>query len=86
MDRKITITNAEGKSVVGEIITIFKIDELNSDYIVYTFNQRDETGNIKDYVSKLRAENGKYYFDSIDDANEWEKVKLAIDELGKGGA
>ena len=83
MDRKVTITNAEGKSVVGDIV---RINDLNSDYVVYTFNQKDETGNVRDYVSKLRAENGKYYFDSIEDSNEWERVKLAIQELGKGGA
>lgn len=86
MDRKVTITNAEGKSVVGDIVTIIRINDLNSDYVVYTFNQKDETGNVRDYVSKLRAENGKYYFDSIEDSNEWERVKLAIQELGKGGA
>lgn len=86
MDRKVTITNAEGKSVVGDIVTILRIKDLNNDYIVYTFNQKDDNGNVKDYVSRLRAENGKYYFDSIDDSNEWEKVKKTIEDLGKGGA
>ena len=84
MDRKVTITNAEGKSVVGDIITIIRVNNLNSDYVVYTFNQKDETGNVRDYVSKLRVENGKYYFDSIEDSNEWEIVKNAIQDLGKG--
>ena len=86
MDKKVTITNDKGQKVVADIVTIIRIKDLNSDYVVYTFNQKDENGNIKDYVSKLRVENGSYYFDSIEDSNEWEKVKTALLELGKGGA
>lgn len=86
MDKKVTITNDKGQKVVADVVTIVRIKDLNSDYIVYTFNQKDENGNVKDYVSKLRAENGAYYFDSIEDSNEWEKVKGILLELGKGGA
>lgn len=85
MDRKVTITNSQGQKAVADIITIFRVNDLNSDYVVYTFNQRDENNNIKDYASKLRVENGVYYFDSITDENEWEKVKNIISSLGKGG-
>ena len=85
MDRKVTITNSQGQKAVADIVTIFRINDLNSDYIVYTFNQKDENNNIKDYASKLRVENGVYYFDSITDESEWEKVKNVITELGKGG-
>ena len=86
MDRKVTITNSQGQKAIADIVTIFRINDLNSDYIVYTFNQKDENNNIKDYASKLRVENGVYYFDSITDESEWEKVKSVITELGKDGA
>ena len=86
MDRKVTITNSQGQKAVADIVTIFRVNDLNSDYVVYTFNQRDENNNIKDYASKLRVENGVYYFDSIVDENEWEKVKNIIINLGKEGA
>lgn len=85
MNRKVTITNSQGQKAVADIVTIFRINDLNSDYVVYTFNQTDENNNIKDYASKLRVENGVYYFDSITDESEWEKVKNVIVELGKGG-
>ena len=85
MDRKVTITNSQGQKAVADIVTIFRVNDLNSDYIVYTFNQRDENNNIKDYASRLRVENGIYYFDSITDDAEWEKVKNIISKLGKGG-
>ena len=78
MDGKVTITNSQGQKAIADIVTIFRVNDLNSDYIVYTFNQRDENNNIKDYASKLRIENGIYYFDSITDENEWKLVKEAI--------
>lgn len=85
MDRKVTITNPQGQKAIADIVTVFRLKDINKDYIVYTFNQRDENNNIKDYVSRLRVENGIYYFDSIDDTAEWDKVKNAIDYMAKGG-
>lgn len=85
MDRKVTITNAQGQKAVADIIKVFRVNELNSDYVVYTFNQKDANNNIKDYVSKLRAENGNYYFDTISDENEWLKVRDIIVELSEAG-
>ena len=86
MDRKVTITNGKGQKVVADIVTVLRIKEFNSDYVVYTFNQKDASGNVKDYVSKLRLADGNYYFDSIKDQNEWEKVKNIIIEYGRGVA
>lgn len=86
MDRKVTITNTQGQKAIAEIVTMFRLKDLNSDYVVYTFNQKDANNNVKDYASRLRIENGIYYFDTITDENEWEKVKSAIELLGKGGA
>ena len=85
MDRKVTITNSQGQKAIADIVKIFRVNDLQSDYVVYTFNQRDESNNIKDYVSKLKVENGSYYFDTIEDENEWEKVKNILTELCKGG-
>lgn len=85
MNKKVTITNANGQSVVADIVTVFKLKDLNQDYVVYTFNQKGEDNKIKDYVSRIRVENGAYYFDTISDNNEWEKVKAAVMQLEKGG-
>ena len=85
MDRKVTITNDQGQSVVADVLTAFKVDGFDSEYIIYTFNQKENDGNIKTYVSKVRTENNETYFDAIEDENEWEKVKEAISNLGKDG-
>lgn len=85
MNKKVTITNSKGQSVVADIVTVFKLKDLNQDYVVYTFNQKTQDNKIKDYVSRIRVENGEYYFDTISDNNEWERVKAAVVQLEKGG-
>lgn len=76
MDKKVLITNAQGAQVQADVVMAFKLDN-NQKYIVYTFNERDND-NIKTYVSKIREENNGIYFDSINDEDEWKKVRSAI--------
>ena len=85
MNKKVTITNSNGQRVVADIVTVFKLKDLNQDYVVYTFNQKGENNKVKDYVSRIRVENGEYYFDTISDNNEWEKVKSAVAQIEQGG-
>ena len=81
MESKATIVNPKGQKVVADLITIFRINETNQDYAIYTFNQKDQNEKIKDYVSRVRVENGEYYFDTITDDKEWEMVKNAISKI-----
>lgn len=79
MNKKVLITNAKGQQIEANVLKAFTLKENNKDYIVYTFGEND--GNdIKTYTSRIREENGEYYFDAITDDNEWEKVKQVIME------
>lgn len=75
MNRKIEITNSIGQKVQADIITVFKVNETNKDYIVYTFNEKTPDNNYKTYTSRIRENDGRYFLDSITDEEEWEKVK-----------
>ncbi len=86
MDKKVTIVNPKGQKVVADLIKVFNIKENDQDYAIYTFNQKDQNGKIKDYVSRVRVENGEYYFDTISDDKEWEMVKNVISKLEEGEA
>ena len=81
MDKKVTIVNSKGQKVVADLVTVFNVAENNQDYAIYTFNQKDQNEKIKDYVSRVRIENGEYYFDTITDDKEWEMVKNAISKI-----
>jgi uncharacterized protein YrzB (UPF0473 family) len=78
MNKTITITNDQGQKVVADIVSIINISSLDQEYIIYTFNKKDENGNIKDYVSKIKQEDGKYILEQIEDMEEWNKVKDMI--------
>ena len=75
MNKTITITNDQGQKVVADIVSIINISSLDSEYIIYTFNKKDENGNIKDYVSKIKQDGDKYIIEQIEDVEEWNKVK-----------
>ena len=75
MNRTITITNDQGQKVVADIVSIINISSLDTEYVIYTFNKKDESGNIKDYISKIKQEDGKYILEQIEDPEEWNKVK-----------
>ena len=78
MNKTITITNDKGQKVVADIVSIINISSLDSEYIIYTFNKKDENGNIKDYVSKIKQDGEKYILEQIDNPEEWNKVKEMI--------
>ncbi len=78
MNKTITITNDKGQKVIADIVSIVNISSLDTEYIIYTFNRKDESGNIKDYVSRIKEENGKYVLEQIEDSEEWNKVKEMI--------
>lgn len=84
MDRKVTIVNPKGQKVVADLVSVFRVEENNQDYAIYTFNQKDQNDKIKDYVSRIRVENGEYYFDTITEEAEWEMVKKVISEIQEG--
>jgi uncharacterized protein YrzB (UPF0473 family) len=84
MENKVTIVNPKGQKVVADLIKVFKIEETNRDYAIYTFNQKDQNNKIKDYVSRIRVDNGEYFFDTITDDKEWEMVQRAISQMEGG--
>ncbi len=86
MENKVTIVNPKGQKVTADLITVFRLEETNQDYAVYTFNQKGQDNNIKDYVSRVRIENGEYYFDTITDDKEWEMVRDTISKIERGEA
>ena len=78
MNKTITITNDKGQKVIADIVSIVNISSLDTEYIIYTFNKKDESGNLKYYVSRIKEENGKYVLEQIEDPEEWNKVKEMI--------
>lgn len=75
--RKFTVLDEKGQELEGEILSSFYLEELDKDYVVYTFNEEDSKGLIVMYVSIVTPEG----MQSIQDDHEWDLVKQEIKEL-----
>ena len=58
MEEKMTFKaiNGEGKEVEWEVLCTFESDETKKNYMVYTDNTVDESGNIRVYASIYNPE------------------------------
>ena len=79
MSKKVLITNAKGQQIEADVVTAFTLKENNKDYIVYTFGEKNGDAS-KLYISRIREENGQYFFDAISDDSEWAKVQEVINK------
>lgn len=79
MNKKVLITNAKGQKIEADVVTAFTLKENNKDYVVYTFGEKNGDAS-KLYTSRIREENGQYFFDAISDDSEWAKVQEVINK------
>lgn len=79
MNKKVLITNAKGQQIEADVVTAFTLKENNKDYVVYTFGEKNGDAS-KLYTSRIREENGQYFFDAISDDSEWAKVQEVINK------
>lgn len=79
MNKKVLITNAKGQQIEADVVTAFTLKENNNDYVVYTFGEKNGDSS-KLYTSRIREENGQYFFDAISDDREWAKVQEVINK------
>ena len=82
MDNKISVYDKDGNDYVVEVLDIFQVDGYDKDYILYTQNREIDKDNIEVLVSILSEKDGVFSLLNIDDEDEWETVKKAIDEMG----
>lgn len=83
---KFVIVNEDGTKKDAELVSLFKLSDTNKKYIVYTFNEVDDNGMVKLYVSIFNDDkDGVYSLENIIDDEEWTKVKDAMRKIAKDG-
>ncbi|MEG1596793.1 MAG: DUF1292 domain-containing protein [Bacilli bacterium] len=66
-----------------EVLFSFEFTDTKKEYIVYTKNEIDSSGNVTIYVSSVtRTENGPK-LGSVESNEEWSKIKDVLRELSK---
>ncbi len=82
---KFVIIDEEGTKKDAERMSLFKLNNSDKTYIVYTFNEVDANEMIKLYVAILNDKDGVYSLENITDNDEWTQVKDAMRKIAKDG-
>ncbi len=75
----IKFTDIEGNEREAEVVLCF--EENNKQYIIYTFNEKDENGMIALYSSEMIQNNGNTELCGIENENDWAMVKEVMKKV-----
>ena len=76
-----SMIDENGKEIVYDVLFTFESDETKKNYIVYTDNSRDETGNIQVYASIYDPENPNSKLEAITTDKEWKVIETILETL-----
>ena len=83
----IKVVDENGKEIECEIITTFKDENSDINYIVYTDGTKDEEGDLEIYASRFVLEDNNFILVPIENDYEWDLIdnllKLKIKEVGE---
>lgn len=72
------------KEINCNIIKIFRDDNNNINYIIYTDGTKDKNGELEIYASRYTLENDKYILCDIETDYEWNLIDNVLDSMNKG--
>ena len=80
MEDLITIIDEDNNERVGYLLA--KINYKNKDYIIYTDNYKNESGNIRLLASRIEMIDNKFHIYKIETEEEWEYIEKIIETFG----
>jgi uncharacterized protein YrzB (UPF0473 family) len=81
----VIVIDKDGTEREAEVLSIFKIEKFNKDYILYTFNEKNENDMIKIYASTLIVKEDMYSFEAISTPEEWAAIKDIMRQMAQSG-
>ena len=76
-----TVLDNEGKEITCEVLFTFESDETKKNYIVYTDNSLDESGNIKVYASIFDPSKDNTELMPIETEREWKIIETILESI-----
>lgn len=83
--KMITINKMDGTAEDVEVIIVFQFNDTKKEYMVYTKNEIDESGNVTIYVSEVIRDGEEIKLGGVSSDEEWLKIKEVLRELAKEG-
>ena len=80
-DNSFTLIDENGNEVVYDVLFTFESEETNKNYIVYTDNTKDETGNIEVYASVYYPDEENSRLEAIETDKEWKTIETILETL-----
>ena len=80
MEDIITIIDENNNERVGYLLA--KINYKDKDYIIYTDNHKNESGNMRLLASRIEIIDGKIHIYKIETEEEWEYIEKIIKTFG----
>lgn len=84
MDKRVmSIVLEDGSIDEVEVLLTFQFDDTKKEYVIYTKNETDESGNVTIYVASItRTDNGPK-LGNVESDEEWSRIKDVLRELSK---
>lgn len=76
-----SMLDENGNEVIYDVLFTFESEETHKNYIVYTDNTRDETGNIEVYASIYDPNDPHSKLEAIKTDKEWKVIETILDTL-----
>ena len=76
-----SLIDKDGNETVYDVLFTFESDETHKNYIVYTDNTRDETGNVEVYASIYDPNDPHSKLEAIETEKEWRVIETILDTL-----
>ena len=70
-----------GNEIVYDVLFTFESEESHKNYIVYTDNKKDESGNIEVYASIYYPDDPQSKLEAIKTDKEWKVIETILDTL-----
>lgn len=76
-----TMIDENGVEVTYDVLFTFESEETHKNYIVYTDNKKDFSGNIEVYASIYDPNNPNSKLEAIQTEKEWKVIETILDTL-----
>ncbi|MBS7020447.1 MAG: DUF1292 domain-containing protein [Firmicutes bacterium] len=80
---KLNITDETGNKREADVLLHFEMGDPKKEYIIYTFNEKDDKDMVIIYTSIVETNGEKVSLVGIEDQEEWAKIKDVIREAIK---
>jgi len=76
-----SMLDENGNEIIYDVLFTFESEETGKNYIVYTDNKKDETGNIEVYASIYDPNDPQSKLEAIKTEKEWKVIETILNTL-----